>query len=89
MSKVTKGRIKNIESQNIESYKRQNNKTSKMTIRRKRSKITKSRKSPKITKSRKRKKNPVQYGKNQRKNFFPENKKGGKKFPWAFSFSKQ
>ncbi len=31
----------------------------------------------------------VQYRTNPRKNFFTENKKGGEKFPWAFSPSKQ
>jgi hypothetical protein len=39
----------------------------------------------KITKSRKRKINTVWYGKNPRKNFFPEKKKFGEKFPCAFS----
>jgi hypothetical protein len=56
----------NVELQNVESYKRLNNKTSKITKRRKRSKITKSRKRWKIRKSTKRKKNTVQYGKNPR-----------------------
>ncbi len=38
----------------------------------------------KITKKRKRRKNTVQYRKNPRKNFFPEDKKGGGKIPLGF-----
>ncbi len=70
----------NVELQDVESYKRQNNKSLKITKRRKRSNITKSQKRSKIT---------LQFRKNSLKIFFTENQKGDEKFPWVFSSSKQ
>ncbi len=82
----TKRRTTKRRLQNVESYKRANYKTLKVTKGKnnKRSNILKPNKRSKITKSRKRRENTVQYGKNLRKNFSTKNQKGDKKFPGLF-----